>query len=128
MLLIPNTCRWCHFVFFVCRFCWRGQAYCCRDCRKAGILRNKREAQRRYRQTEKGKRRHREAENRRRHRKKIQETKNMDDTASTVLPAWCRTIILWILFQIQGLPIKPYCQFCGSSGQVVTQFPRRGYG
>ena len=128
MLLISNTCRWCCFVFYICRTCWRGHAYCCEGCRRAGTLKNKREAQRRYRQTEKGKKRHREGENRRRYRKKIQKAKNMDDTTSTVLPVWCTTIILWILFQIQGLPFRPYCQFCGTSGQVVMQFPRRGYG
>ena len=57
MLLISITCRWCDFSFFLCRSCWRGHAYCCDACRTAGKLQNRREAQRRYRQTEKGKER-----------------------------------------------------------------------
>ena len=128
MFLISTTCRWCCFAFYICRSCWRGQAYCCGDCRRAGTLRNKKKAQQKYRKTEKGKKQHREAENRRRYRKNRQKTKNMDDTPSTVLPVWCTTTIIWFRYQILGLQIKPCCRFCCALGQVVMKFPRRGYG
>ena len=128
MFLISITCRWCNFPFFLCRACWRGHAYCCEDCRKAGNLKNRREAQRRYRQTEKGKKQHREAESRRRYRKTISQSKKMDDTSSTVLPVWCTTTIIWTRHHILSLQIKPCCRFCCALGQLVTQFPRRGYG
>lgn len=128
MLLISIECRWCCFPFFICRSCWRGHAYCCDNCRRAGTLRNKREAQRRYRQTKKGKKNHCEAENRRRYRKIIQNVKNMDDTPSRVLPVWCTTTIIWTRHHILSLQIKPHCRFCSVLGQLVTQFPRRGYG
>ncbi len=128
MLLIVIDCRWCHFSFFLCRACWRGHAYCSDACRTAGKLKNRREAQRRYRQTEKGKKNHREAENRRRYRQTIKKTINMDDTPSTVLPAWCTTLIIWTQHHIFSLQIKPCCRFCCILGQPVLEFPRRGYG
>ncbi len=128
MYLIFITCRWCEFPFYCCRSCWRGQAYCCDFCRKSGYQKNRREAQRRYRQTAKGKKQHCEAENRRRYRKNASDSKKMDDTPSTTLPAWCTTIIMWTRHLVFGLQIKPFCRFCGAVGQLVTEFPRRGYG
>jgi hypothetical protein len=54
--------------------------------------------------------------------------KNMDDTPSTMLPAWCTTVIMWAQNCIFDLQMKPYCRFCGVSGQHVHEFPRRKYG
>jgi len=65
LYLLQIRCRCCGTVFSVCRCCWRGQAYCCDECRVAGTQKNHREAESRYRQTAKGKKAHREAENRR---------------------------------------------------------------
>ena len=128
MFLISITCHWCDFPFFLCRTCWRGHAYCCDVCRRSGYLKNRREAQKRYRQTEKGKKRHREAENRRRYRKTIKKVKKMDDTPSTVLPAWYTTSIIWTRSRTMGFHIGSRCRFCGVFGQLVPNFPRRGYG
>ena len=128
MLLLSIQCRWCTFYFYICRSCFRGQAYCSPQCRHAGYLRNKRKAQRKYRQTKKGKRNHCEAENRRRHGLSVIREKNMDDTASTVLPVWCIALLLWIQNRILGPKPAPRCQFCGASGRIVPAFPRRGYG
>ena len=85
MLLLQLRCRWCELVFYICRCCFRGQAYCCDECRIAGQRQNHREAQRKYRQTEKGKKAHRQAENRRRYGLSQKSQKNMDDASSTVL-------------------------------------------
>jgi hypothetical protein len=91
-----------------------------------------REAQRRYRQTSKGKEAHCEAENRRRHglsKKKIKKIKkNMDDASSTRLPAWCMWLLLAIGKRILPVQTTTCCHFCGSCGQIVDEFPRRGYG
>ncbi len=51
---ISVFCRHCQRGFCVCRCCWRGQAYCCNACRLSAGRASHREAQRRYRQTEKG--------------------------------------------------------------------------
>ena len=55
LLLIKVKCRRCGTVFYVCRSCWRGQAYCSDKCRKANQREAHAEAQRRYRQTARGK-------------------------------------------------------------------------
>ena len=55
LYLIQIRCRCCGTVFSVCRCCWRGQAYCCDECRIAKKRQNHSEVQRRYRQTAKGK-------------------------------------------------------------------------
>jgi hypothetical protein len=97
-------------------------------CRIAGKLKNKRKAQRRYRQTEKGKKNHREAENRRRQGLSQKNQKNMDDTPSTVLPTWSIALLMWIQNRIFGFQMPPRCRFCNVTGQIVPTFPRRGYG
>jgi hypothetical protein len=85
---------------------------------------NHREAQRRYRQTEKGKKTHREAENRRRYGLT---QKKMDDPSSTFLPVWCTKPIKAIKNGLLTMGAMVQCHFCGSTGTLVAQFPRRGY-
>jgi ribosomal protein L35 len=93
-----------------------------------GRRKNHREAQRRYRQTEKGKKAHREAENRRRHGLSQKNPKNMDDPSSTVLPTWVMTPIKAVKRRLFTTGEAVRCHFCGSEGLLVVQFPRRGYG
>ena len=128
VLLLQIQCRWCRCFFSVWRSCFRGQAYCCDSCRVAAKRENHRKAQRRYRQTLKGKKAHREAENRRRHGWSKKSEKNMDDATSTVLPSRCINRFMQTNNHILGRHESPRCQFCGSSGQIVAAFPRRGYG
>lgn len=127
-LLLATCCRWCGSVFFVCQSCWRGQAYCCDQCRLCGHLHKHRESQRRYRRSSKGKKAHREAENRRRHGWSEKSEKNMDDATSTVLICWCIGGLMNTLNHIFHSHKEPRCHFCRSLGQVVDEFPRRGYG
>ena len=128
LLLLQIRCRWCRCFFYVCRACWRGQAYCCDPCRLAAKRDNHRKAQRRYRQSLKGKKAHREAENRRRHGWSKKSEKNMDDATSTGPVS--RGIIRFMQAKnhIGGRHEGPQCHFCGSFGLVVDRFPRRGYG
>jgi hypothetical protein len=77
-----------------------------------------RKAQREYRQSDKGKKTRQEYEKKRRREKN---GKNMSDTGTTVQAS----------FDIEPpeLPGKqPKCLFCGLSGIVVPEFPRRAYG
>ena len=128
MHLVEIQCRWCELTFCICRSCWRGQAYCCDICRLFGKLKIHREAQRRYRKTEKGKKAHREAENRRRYGLSKKNQKNMDDASSTVLSAWGMKLLLSAWSRIfHGKKTLP-CHFCGRFGVIVDEFPRRGYG
>ena len=132
LYLIQIRCRCCGIVFSVCRCCWRGQAYCCDECRVAGTQKNHREAQKRYRRTAEGKKAHREAENRRRYGLSKKNQKNMDDVSSTVLPTWCMPILLYLQIVIRDARAwfdkAGCCHFCGACGKIVDEFPRRGYG
>ena len=111
-------CRCCSQIFHVCQSCWRGQAYCCDGCRLAAQRMIHRRAQKKYRQTEKGKEAHREWERMRRMRNY---KKTVDDAGST--PD----------IDHDKLPVNsPFttgcCHFCGKTGMIVDHFPRRGYG
>ncbi len=128
MLLRAIRCRWCKFLFYICRCCWRGQAYCCKKCRIAGKRKKHREAEKRYRQTEKGKKRHREAENRRRHGHSKKKQKNMDDATSIPERPWVMKRISRIKSWTWRINMGPCCRFCGIQGRIVAVFPRRGYG
>jgi hypothetical protein len=122
-------CRWCDIVFCVCRRCWRGQAYCGDQCRVAGKRHAHREAQRRYRQTPKGKKAHSRAENRRRIRFATKKRKNMDDATSTPLSGACKLTSVCARSTVgAGLGTIGRCHLCGALGTVVNRFPRRGYG
>lgn len=118
LLLKTIQCKWCSRSFDVCRSCWRGQIYCCDECREAAQMASHRKAQQQYRLTAKGKTAHRQAERRRRLR---QHKKTMDDASSTPHPTY-------------DTPSKKLtypvgcCHFCGRRGLVMDHFPRRGYG
>ena len=123
MLLLLIHCRWCGLTFYVCRSCWRGQAYCSDECRIAGYKKHHREAQRKYRQSQKGKKVHREAENRRRQGLSQKIQKNMDDGSSTVGPGWCMKDVRGLKTSVFSVEAVPRCRFCGSHGVLVNQFP-----
>lgn len=132
MLLIQIRCR-CGVIFCICRSCWRGQAYCSDKCRIAGRRQAHREAQRRYRQTERGRYNHRKAEHRRRIRIS---KKSVDDRGSTpqgpcnkIVSSYIKPSVRDFLVSVKaGVGESRRCHFCGTSGVVVERFPRRGYG
>lgn len=118
VLLKKIRCKHCGSIFYVCRSCWRGQVYCGDICRRIAQQKAHREAERRYRQTEKGREAHRQGEKRRRIRKN---EKTVDDEGTTPQLA-CDNMPT----NVPGKEVK--CHFCGSYGGVVKHFPRRGYG
>ena len=130
MLLVEVCCRRCGLRFYVCRRCWRGQAYCGEACRILGRRRVHREAQRRYRQTAKGKKAHRQGENRRRHGWSKKIAKKMDDPSSRGLSLGFIKLLRGVLVlrvpDGTGFDPKRRCHFCGRKGRVVDRFPRRG--
>ena len=118
LLLKAVSCRRCGRSFYICRRCWRGQAYCCDSCRRNSQREAHRLAQQRYRQTAKGRENHRQAERRRR----MQVAEKIVADASSTHPV-----------KHDRLPqdhqfIVPCCHFCGEKGVIVDHFPRRGYG
>jgi len=127
-ILISVFCRWCNNDFCICRSCWRGQAYCGDACRRNGHLQSRCKAQQKYRQTDKGKRAHCLDENRRRYRKTPPVKNNMDDATSN------RPLNMHIRMtrRDNSAPFHSTfwnrCHFCGRSGEIVDQFPRKNYG
>jgi len=119
LLLLQLQCRWCDLAFCICRRCFRGQAYCCDECQLFSRRKKHREAQRRYRQTEKGKKAHREAENRRRHGLSQKNQKNMDDPSSTALPAGCMRQVKALKSRLLHMDTTVGCHFCGSPGLLM---------
>lgn len=62
-------CPECRAVFAVCASCDRGQRYCCQSCRDTVRRRQRRAADRRYQQSERGRRSHRHRQGRYRERR-----------------------------------------------------------
>ena len=122
LLLVEVCCRWCGKRFYVCRRCWRGQVYCGEACRHLGRGKVHREAQRRYRQTLRGKKAHRQGENRRRHGWSKKNEKKMDDPTSKGLSV---RVIRLLEDGRTGFDRSRRCHFCGCRGRVVDRFPRR---
>ena len=118
LLLKKIHCRWCGQIFYVCQHCWRGQAYCSEACRQAAYKEAHCIAQKKYRQTEKGKKAHRQQEKRRR-LKTFEKT--MDDASSTPDSGHAKVVR-------NPEIVTVCCLFCGKPGQVVKNFPRRSYG
>lgn len=121
-LLREFNCKRCHYLFYVCQCCYRGQLYCCDQCRIDAQRESHRTAQNLYRTSDKGRKKNREGENRRRlNKKKELNEKNVADASSTSLPP-----------QIIISPIRhtmiPHCFKCGRIGRIVKEFPRREYG
>lgn len=121
ILLLAIECRYCHFIFHLCRSCYRGQCYCGEPCRLIAQRKAHRLAQQRYRQTTKGRKAHCRAEQQRRFKKNRPREKNMADEGST--PAGSHVNL--VIKQIKTIIC---CCCCGVIGQVVSKFPRRGYG
>jgi len=50
-----TRCSRCSKIFYICVSCYRGQRYCCEDCRRQGLRKSRAAIQRRYRNSEHGK-------------------------------------------------------------------------
>lgn len=116
-LLIKIECRRCSLVFYLCRSCYRGHAYCSELCRKTARRDAHRIAQSKYRTSDKGRKANLKAAKIRRLK---QSQKSVADRGSISL---LKNAMMPLFF----LPGETRCLFCGVSGTVVTRFPRRGY-
>ena len=80
-------CRWveCGEMFFICRPCYRGQAYCSDECRRKTRRQQRQKANRRYQQDPEVRRDHRDRQ--REHRKRLLESR-VTDQSSTIECGW----------------------------------------
>ncbi len=123
-LLREFNCQRCNQIFYVCRCCYRGQSYCCDECREINQRESHQESQHLYRTSDNGRKKNREGSNRRRlnkTKKNKHNVKNVADVSSTPLPP---SII--IIPPQHNMP--PCCHKCGRTGRIVKEFPRREYG
>ena len=81
-MLRMRPCRNCGKMFFICKCCDRGHAYCCDACGLEGYARNNRKSSREFRKSEEGRLDHRDAERRRRERKKKELDRGVADRTS----------------------------------------------
>ncbi len=123
LLVLP--CHCCGLVFLLCSRCYRGHRYCCSKCRTAARRQAAREAQRRYRQTDKGKKAHCDAEKRRR-MGRTEERKGKGMITETPVKC-CVPAVMYALSVIDaGIRTgeKGHCHFCGCPGVTVNKFSR----
>jgi len=115
VLLIELECKHCQLGFNLCRKCYRGHLYCSSRCRGEAQLNAHRQAQSRYRTSDKGRQAHCRNEKTRR-MGKIKKTVADESTNPPPL-----RVILYSIVQ----NTKPRCSFCGVYGKIVDIFPRR---
>jgi len=118
-------CHCCGKIFCLCSSCYRGHRYCCDPCRIAAQNKANREAQKRYRRTEKGKKAHREAERRRRMRRT---KKWIMGKVRTVQVECCSTAVeaaRSVIRKGTELGKTAQCHFCQQYGEIVNKFIRK---
>jgi hypothetical protein len=77
--IIQIRCRECSNIFYVCRKCYRRQAYCCQTCQIKGYKKRRQEARKRYRNKDEKKIMRYQAERMRKYRKWLENEKGKDD-------------------------------------------------
>jgi hypothetical protein len=123
----------CRALFFICSYCDRGQVYCSDSCRQPARLEQRRQANRRYQQTLRGRVAHSRrqlAYRLRRARASYGLSKNIvtHHSSQTKLlvqpfrrvssPSWVTTIFLRLLSAwAESGPV--ICQYCGRRGQFL---------
>lgn len=123
--LLEIICGCCGRIFCICRRCYRGQQYCGIECRIAALLQSRRDAQKRYRQTDNGKEKHRNSERKRR----MKEKKPYNWSKIILKTCACLAMLIRSLF-LYGRENErtEHCSICGIKGRRVDVFPPRGYG
>ncbi len=123
-------CDCCSRIFFVCRKCYRGQAYCSVKCQEAGYREKHRERQKKYQNSEKGKKTRSRAGKRRR--------KGLKKGTGVFISLMKTCVCLMMLFSPADKNCKKNnkdaerCELCSicekEEGRAVETFPRRPYG
>jgi hypothetical protein len=131
-LLRVRACRWCQRLFFPCRACDRGHAYCSPSCRRAGRVQSLRAAGRRYQASPEGRLEHRDRQRAYRARCRLRVTHQASTLAesSAILGAPQRprvpptdpprghAEVLPCRGRAPGGAARPRCELCGRPGRV----------
>jgi hypothetical protein len=145
VVLRQRTCRGCHAVFWICRYCDRGQRYCRAQCRARARREQRRQANRRHQQSPYGREDHRDRQ--REYRKRCAQTRVTDQSSAAVsspgnMPGWdtrsarsaaqapstaasvlSLTLPAWRKHSQQHRVPFLCCVLCGRRGRFVDPFP-----
>ncbi|MCP4609538.1 MAG: hypothetical protein GY845_12570 [Planctomycetes bacterium] len=122
ILLKEIECNYCHSPFYLCRKHFHGHRYCSDECRKAFMSASHRKAQSKLRTSDIGRKKNSEGAKRRRKMGGGKKNKKNVADQPTTPPTPC--IILYPTRPGE----RPRCLICGVYGEVVKEFPPRGYG
>lgn len=117
-------CRCCGLIFGLCAHCYRGHRYCSEECRIASQRESHRKAQKKYRNTEKGRAYHRNYERQRRMGKSKGRGKGK---VKTIIIQCCRSSVNRARdFVKKGVLLgeKDFCHLCGRFGGLVNKICR----
>jgi hypothetical protein len=118
-----RPCHWCGAVFFICRCCDRGHAYCSDECRHLGRTRSKREARARHQSTPEGRADHRDAM--REHR--AHQHASVTDQGFDRAPVERRVAPEEVTDAMGGKGLHPRavprCIVCGGTGRFARWWP-----
>lgn len=81
-----DRCALCREVFYICRYCDRGQIYCSPPCRRLGRTASRRRANRRHQQTPEGRKDHRDRQRRWREKNRNKENSGLLPKAPAETP------------------------------------------
>lgn len=119
------VCHCCGQIFYLCSHCYRGHKYCSKLCKTSAQRAAHREAQKRYRETEKGKKAHCESEKRRRLGKAA---KGRFKKVGEMLVRCCKSAVEKAKTKIETVLENPdaeaCCHFCHCHGRIVQKFNR----
>ena len=128
----------CGLMFFICRPCYRGQAYCSERCRRASRREQRRKANRRYEQDPEVRQDHRDRQ--RNYRQQLRKSRVTDQ--SSRIDHSCGSIVAPLVQTEQETPsaeerhVQPkapwrerfnqlICNICGRIGRFVAALIRR---
>jgi hypothetical protein len=128
----------CRVMFFICRPCYRGQAYCSLECRRKTRQQQRRKANRRYEQDPEVRQDHRDRQREYRRRRRAS---RVTDQSSTIECGWgsiCEPLVQTEpdpppAEEPDDLPKSTWrerlgrivCALCGRIGKLVVAFIRR---
>jgi hypothetical protein len=119
-----RPCNWCGGIFFICRRCDRGHAYCGDRCRQQGYVRTRRRARQCHQGSPEGKADHREAMRELRARRKAVVT---DQTSEPAAPERKVAVQEAIDAKSEGetlhLRAEQQCVVCGKTSRWSKWYP-----
>ena len=121
VILKEIYCKCCGCVFYICQGCYRGQVYCSKQCQSAGYRENKRNAQKKYQNSTKGKEKRIKAAKKRCWKKNEGFYRKLMKTCICIMMLFTKKDIKRNEKKFEK------CNLCGKKGIIKEEFPTRPY-